>query len=58
MQSHKVGNFMTLSGILALDLNVGRESLMHYALIEKMEFWAYVMCTLAYVARTRLIYRF
>ena len=29
MQSHKVGKFMTLSGILALDLKDGCENLRH-----------------------------
>ena len=37
MKSHKVGNFVFLNYILALDLKVGRERLMHQALIENMD---------------------
>ena len=29
MQNHKLGNFMTIEGILAMDLKDGRESLGH-----------------------------
>ena len=29
MKSHKVGNFMTIEGILAMDLRNGRECLIH-----------------------------